>query len=367
MRVVGFLAAVSLAWLAGVSLASAQGACPANARGLALNHSLEVTRQRNAQAIQSLADLAKACPKDGAVQYITSITLTEIVSYQPTMQDRVNMLQSAFVAYARYLQNQKDLREEVLSTPNFGMRPLSYSASFELSKQLINGLINTERATKLPIIKNALDAEPGYCPPSLNLQAAAYAVKDRPETPGVMMLIDFGIKCAKNVEGHAVRAHALSAIATRETDIVKKRALLADAMKSATTYLAAYKGFLYFDDADLRRLQAAIDEVAEEPPETLWFSAENTGKRATQRAIAKKLDTLWTGEITVDASKPYREAIAGMYSAAQKAPDPMAARLMLYNAAADHAEGRVRSEATKAHKTPPAFLYTWIKPPAATP
>jgi hypothetical protein len=176
----------------------------------------------------------------------------------------------------------------------------------------------------------------------------------------------------------ANRARSLLASAKR-AGVDKPAALdqLKRARADADRYLLIRKGrysageFWNDDDANITGLlmQAMLKQGAA-PPRDQWFKPPLVSDPLTGRIIAMTLDAAWAEDSKTgiaSAYKTYRGEIAPLYALANTSADPKAARKLLFNAARDHAEARIRGPNNASLKAPPSYLYNWIDPDFVAP
>jgi hypothetical protein len=359
VRRVTLAAAIFWAALAG----GAQAACPDNSKALAVALA-EKAQTGDVGMVNSLENLAVACPQDGHVQYLTFWMLTNFAGAYPIASDerRVTLVR-AMNAYMRFLP--VSAAQPVLVMTSSGQPTnLSLDNQYKIAGGLMNLVVDTEIATKFDTATLALKAAPKACLSEPDAQQIAFAFRRKGQTIGGRAILDRVAACGVARDRFVWRALALLAAAPFEPDLVKRKAMLEQVSADKASYLGDRPSGLFWGKTEDDKFDLLMLDLTPDPPEAVWFTKDWVGKPVTQRAIARKLDSVWAGEITVDGTKPYRDAMGAMYSASFKAPDIPAARAMILAAAKDHAEGRVRSEKSKAFKAPPEFMYNWVVPKA---
>lgn len=339
---------------------------------------------------------AAVCANDAYALKIA--TMAQIEAATQTQANREVALGHAGEAFRLYqamirAMPEKTERRSVVG-PNASVVPVDLNNTYDVSKAALNALLTLEAATG-----KTSKFSPGPPKPddpaitcsvyasSLAQQAAFWMGDKGDSSTGWNILNGIIANCTGNDFNRA------SARGNRAGLYLKR--LRADpaapgAMDLVRLAYADHEAIVAFRSTGVSMTwdQSQMDELARlsfkaivaakaSLPTDQWFTVENLKKPLTRAYIAAALDAAYARDLAeanggVTAYRQYRGVLTPAFNAAKALPEPQAteARKLLYLAARDHAENRMRAPENAGLKKPHDWLYNWIDPdykPPATP
>lgn len=334
-----------------------------------------------------LADAA-ACQDDPYAQKIASMAQVQIAIR--TQANREVALEHAGEAYRLYQDMVRVMPKSATSriVMNNAGRSVSIQLndSYEIMKSALTTLLTLEAATGKLSKHTPRPPKAGDPPIACDVyvsglaQQTAFWIGDNGETPGASNILSGLIaNCTGNEHNRTVaranRAGALLKLAKKADktapatmDLVRRIYADSDAI-FAFNPKGAYSNW---DEMDLRELDTLTFSVVSAQGLTLpvdkWFTPDNFGKPLTRAMMAAAIDAAYAKDMTVaggaNTYAAYRGVLTPAFNAAKALPEARAreARKLLYKAAKDHADGKMRAPANTGLKKPSDWLYNWIDP-----
>ncbi len=334
-----------------------------------------------------LADAA-ACQEDPYAQKIASMAQVQLAIR--TQANRDVALGHAGEAYRLYhdmvrvMPKSATGRTVVNNTGNTVVVQLN--DSYEIMKSALNTLLTLEAATGKLSKHTPRPPKPGdpqiACDVYVNglAQQTGFWIGDNGETPGASNILNSIIaNCTGNEHNKmSARAHRAGALLKLARKADKSAPGTMDLIRRAYADSEAVFAFnpkgIYsnWDDTRLGELDTlAFGVVMAQglalPPDK-WFTPDNLGKPLTRVMMAAAIDAAYAKDMTMaggaNTYAAYRGVLTPAFNAAKALPEAKAreARKLLYKAAKDHADGKLRSAANAGLKKPYDWLYNWIDP-----
>lgn len=178
--------------------------------------------------------------------------------------------------------------------------------------------------------------------------------------------------------GHIYFAQMRTQEALRETDPVQALTLINDARDTYMMYANGRAKAYEWEASDQARFFGQYDKIAMNAaaasaplPRSDWFTPDNLGSGASRLAIALAANNAWgehhgivenvsTGAQYRAQMEAYRAFVTEVFSDANAAgPEAVT---VLRDALENHAKGQLRTDKTAGYKSPPDFMWNWIKP-----
>lgn len=337
---------------------------------------------------KALLEDAAVCENDAYALKIA--TMIQIEAATQTQANRELALAHAGEAFRLYQAMIRAMPEHTgqrtVLDHNGKIVPVDLANTYDISKSALNALLTMEAATG-KISKHSPGApKPGDPPVNCDVyasslaQQAAFWIGDKGDSQtGWNILNGIIANCTGNEHNRA------SARADRAGIYLKRlraNAAAPDAMEWVRKAYEDHEAIVAFkpDGVYMKWAQSQMDELERlsfkailsskaSLPADQWFTPENLKKPVTRAYIAAALDTAYAKDLAeaiggVTTYKSYREVLSPAFAAAKALPEPQArlAGKMLYAAARDHAEGRLRAPENAGLRKPYVWLYNWVDP-----
>lgn len=333
-----------------------------------------------AETLETVDSLIGVCPNDPHVLKIAAITYASAPS--PDAETSVGRLTTSLNLIYRMWDNLDGNPTRYVTDQNGKKVLIGFLDLYDIERQVLNGLLQAEQISGVQstFTHPPAGADTGKgCMTMDNIMVsiASLWIQQQGEHPGAYSLMDNLIaKCEANLADprytRMLGSRAKAMLASIQRDPGQDGALekVARAKADSERFVELFGGY---DNAgwlkgnDLALEQATAAAVMANQTFTLsreLFLPPQLNAPEAKHALALMFDKAWADDAEEGLAggyTNYRELVRKAYDLTGTVDDPATARGMLFEAAKDHAEGKVRAPGNESLEPPPDFLYNWTK------